>query len=551
MGHVACAPIDTMQRPLATILTGLAALVAIAAPIVVTVKIANRLGLDLETDRTQAFAAEVLHRSDETSDQDMNGITKLAARHAIDPCSPDMIATMREIDLASTYIQAVGHVSGDTMDCSSISPPGTVLPLGPVEFTTAQGVQVRTNVEFPFAKGERFIVSARDGFATVIHKRTLIDVAAPTSDMLLGTVKPGTLETYSASGAIRPRWLSALGAGSQASFIDSGYVVSVLRSQNYPYAAVAAVPVAKFAGQTRALFEWLIPVGILSGLVFAWAVLHLGRLQLAMPGLIRHGLRQNEFFMTYQPIVRLETREWIGAEALIGWKQSSGEVVRPDLFIPLAEDAGLIGRITERVMALVGKDAAQLLRRHPDFHIGFNVAAADMHSMETVGRLRQLLEVSGARPGVLVVEATERGFMKADVAAEVMRQIHAAGCLVAIDDFGTGYSSLSQLGNLELDFLKIDKSFVDTLGTGAATSQVAEHIIQMAKTLHLQIIAEGVETEEQAAILRERGVEFGQGWLFSKPMTFADLSRRLDEAPREDTSIARRGRDHAQSTRYQ
>ncbi len=520
-----------MQRPLATTLTALAAIVAVAAPILITVKIAERQGLDLEIDRTQSFAAEVLHRSDETSDQDINGIRKLVARHASDPCSPDMIATMRQIDLASTYIQAVGHVSGDAIDCSSISPPGTLLPLGPVEFTTPQGIRVRTNMEFPFARGDRFIVFERDGFATVVHKRTLIDVAAPASDMLLGTVKPGTLETYASSGSIRPRWLAALNGGSEASFVDSGYVVSVIRSPNYAYAAVAAVPVTKFARQTRELFEWLVPIGIIAGLVLAWAVLYLGRLQRAMPALIRHGLRRNEFFVMYQPIVDLMTRRWVGAEALIGWKQSSGEFVRPDLFIPLAEDAGLIGRVTERVMALLAKDAEQLFTRHPEFHISLNLAAADMHSAETVERLRRLMKVTGARQGSLWVEVTERGFMRVEVATEVVRKIRAVGCLIAIDDFGTGYSSLSQLGNLELDLLKIDKSFVDTLGTGAATSQVAEHIIEMAKELHLRIIAEGVEAEEQADILHERGVEFGQGWLFSKPLTFADLSRQLAEEP--------------------
>jgi sensor c-di-GMP phosphodiesterase-like protein len=151
-----------------------------------------------------------------------------------------------------------------------------------------------------------------------------------------------------------------------------------------------------------------------------------------------------------------------------------------------------------------------------------------MHSQKTVERLRALCKRTQARKGLIMVEATERSVMKAEVVREIIKEIRAVGILVAIDDFGTGYSSLSHLGNLELDFLKIDKSFVDTLGTDAATSHVAGHIIDIGQELKLHIIAEGVETEEQARILHEQGVEFGQGWLFSKPLTLEELMHQLE-----------------------
>ena len=143
---------------------------------------------------------------------------------------------------------------------------------------------------------------------------------------------------------------------------------------------------------------------------------------------------------------------------------------------------------------------------------------------ETSHLLHDLIRRMEVQPHNILVEATERGFMQAEMARKIMDDLHAFNIRIAIDDFGTGYSSLSYLQKFKLDYLKIDKSFVDTMGSEAATSNVAHHIIEMAKSLKLEMIAEGVETEAQLQYLQERGVQFAQGWLFSKSLPFGEFA---------------------------
>jgi sensor c-di-GMP phosphodiesterase-like protein len=179
-------------------------------------------------------------------------------------------------------------------------------------------------------------------------------------------------------------------------------------------------------------------------------------------------------------------------------------------------------------MDLVAHDIFGLVRRYPDFRISFNFSSTDLQSPEIVPALQEFLRRTSVDSANIVIEATERGFLSPELTSQVIRDIRALGVQVAIDDFGTGYSSLSYLTTLEVDYLKIDKIFVEAVDTDAATSQVALHIIEMAKSLNLAITAEGIETPAQAEFLRRHGVSFGQGWLFGKPMSIGELERRLE-----------------------
>jgi sensor c-di-GMP phosphodiesterase-like protein len=295
----------------------------------------------------------------------------------------------------------------------------------------------------------------------------------------------------------KKEWLRSLPEGGYASFFDGDYVVAIRRSKEFDWTSVAAVPVKYVDIRSHKLSMVLVPVGIAAGILLA------------------------------QPVIDLQTGRCVGAEALMRWRRANGKLVAPDLFIPIAEESNLILRITGRVLELIERDVPKLIQDHPEFHIAINLSAADLQSVNIVSSLRGLMDRTWIKPKNLMVEATERGFINTELAHEVARSFRDLGICVAIDDFGTGYSSLSYLTTFEVDYLKIDKSFVDTIGTDAATSTVVLHIIEMAKSLDITMIAEGVETRMQAEFLRERGVQYAQGWLFAKAMPIHELSKFL------------------------
>ncbi|MES2222516.1 MAG: EAL domain-containing protein [Acidobacteriota bacterium] len=220
--------------------------------------------------------------------------------------------------------------------------------------------------------------------------------------------------------------------------------------------------------------------------------------------------------------MELATGRRVGVEALVRW-QRSGRVVGPDSFIAIAEESGVITQITACVIEIVAADLPVLLKADPNFIVAINLSVTDLCSTQTAELFVSLLKRNGIKLANIKVEATARGFLQDAKARVILAAIRELGVEVAIDDFGTGYSSLACLETLSLDALKIDKAFVDTIGTDGATSHVASHIISMAHSLDLIMVAEGVETEAQLEFLRRNGVEFAQGWLFGKPMSLSSL----------------------------
>jgi sensor c-di-GMP phosphodiesterase-like protein len=266
-------------------------------------------------------------------------------------------------------------------------------------------------------------------------------------------------------------------------------------------------------------------VGFGTSIFLIFLLLGMLRRRLSLQGELERSLRRNEFEINYQPVVDLESGRCIGAEALISWIQPGGKVVRPDLFIPLAEDTGLIEPMTEWLMKQIRLEMEGLLADNRDLHIAINLSPVHFESEKILGTSSRIFGSSAIQPDQLVYEITERGLIKEDneTARIVMKKLRGRSSRIALDDFGTGYSSLSYVSSFPLDYLKIDKSFVSAIGTDALMSGLVDSIIDMAKRLDLKIIAEGIETPGQDAYLGERGVDYGQGWYYSRAMPAMDF----------------------------
>jgi EAL domain-containing protein (putative c-di-GMP-specific phosphodiesterase class I) len=235
---------------------------------------------------------------------------------------------------------------------------------------------------------------------------------------------------------------------------------------------------------------------------------------------LRSGFTRGELYLAYQPQVDMESGRAFGAEALLRWKTEDGTLVPPDRFIPIAEHSGLIIDIGEWVLR---EACAELVRLraagHRDFTMSVNVSQAQFRHPHFLDMLRRALADTGAPAQFVELEITESMAMEEpDLLAQMLAQLKQAGVSIAIDDFGTGFSSLSHLQRLQVDRLKIDRAFVTEITGSARGSSIAEMVIQLARNLDLSIIAEGVEDERQAQILRSLGCLAAQGYLYSRPL---------------------------------
>ena len=247
---------------------------------------------------------------------------------------------------------------------------------------------------------------------------------------------------------------------------------------------------------------------------------------------LQHGLERGELRLFYQPLVSLGSGDMVGAEALIRWEHPERGMLSPDKFLPVAEESGLIVEVGAWAVGEACRRLRDWDRRNGGpsaFGLAVNLSARELTHPDVVSTVLNAVRRSALDPSRLTIEVTESTAMAdRDSGFRALRELSDAGVRIAIDDFGTGYSSLDHLREMPADILKIDRSFVAGMAANSPDSALVAAAIAMGRALDMEVVAEGIETSEQVADLRELGCPLGQGFLFARPLPPEELDGLLE-----------------------
>lgn len=322
---------------------------------------------------------------------------------------------------------------------------------------------------------------------------------------------------------------------------DGGYAAE-FRSRKYGFKVLVMVP-SKLIGASGAGLKWL---GLfLSGLALAALGLFATLITRRDPNNpileMERALAAGEFVPYYQPIVDITTGQLRGAEVLVRWKKPDGTLVPPAAFIPLAESSGMIRAMTLDLMRRVSDEAGRAIGERPGLKVSFNFASRLFCDESVVKDVYGIFAKSPIKLAQVVLELTERDPIENFAATrQIIAALQGLGIRIAIDDVGTGHSGLSYMLKLGVDIIKIDKMFIDSIGTDRNSSTIVETLVDLANNMRMDVVAEGVENFEQVMHLREIGIRSAQGYVFAPPLPGSAFLKLVDamDALGENTATA-------------
>ena len=499
-------------------LTPLALLLGIAAGYVV-----GRESILIATgSRLADYAGRLVHHEEEISLEIIRATNK-ANSSPYTPCSDDDIALLRRITFSARFLKDVGRLQDNSFACSAVvgKLPHPLLMPAP-DFILAGRARIYRSIPLTVPAGDRAEIASIGNANVVVGPDIFFDYPQSPIHYSAGVVGPSlrnSSQRVIRSGIAQGGPLPA-GILESAEMIRSGDALfRATCSRRYPLCAVTNIPLSDLWHQNRILLDGYMAAGGAAGLCCAGGLLIMGRKRRSHTNQLRRALLMDKLSVVYQPMVELGTRRIVGAEALARWTDEDGESIRPETIFELAEAEGFVSEITRFVLTRSIAEIQSIFETRPGFRLHINLAPSDLADPRLLLLLDESIDGHRIIPANVAFELPERATSNRETAVRAICRLRERGHATFIDDFGTGYSNLAYLTELNVDGIKINRSFIATIGTEAVTASIVPQILAVAKALNLKVVVQGIEREDQANYFAgEDSRILGQGWFFGLPV---------------------------------
>jgi sensor c-di-GMP phosphodiesterase-like protein len=462
-------------------------------------------------------------------------------------------------DLAARGVRSCVDADRDAMHEMSFR----VVPVKEVSVVDSDGSTICTNLALPFSQRQVLSAPIESTHSEIVievirlgdHnenglriRRTIADgywlAALMPSDLLIPRISPsgGPIIVNATLAASDGTIIGERSAAPADQAESSEALIAHFRSEHFGLLVTTSIPRARvLASHADLVMMATLGTGSTAALILLLVAFRPWRPRASPAEELARAIENDEFVPYYQPIVDLTSARVVSAEVLIRWRKPDGTLVPPVQFIPLAESTGLIVPLTRALMRRVVAEAGAVIGARPNFKIGFNLSALHFLDETIVEDVRAIFGGSAIALSQVLLEVTERQPLdNLTMARRVIAELQGLGVHVGIDDLGTGHSGLSYMLKLGVDFIKIDKMFVDAIGTERYSTTIIETLVGLGRDMRMEIIAEGVETFEQVQHLRERGIRKAQGYVFAPPLPGASFLKLLEASDPKPASRAER-----------
>jgi sensor c-di-GMP phosphodiesterase-like protein len=478
--------------------------------------------LSATNSRLEDYADRLLQREQDLIVEVVSTLGQANASPDI-PCSDQDIVLLRRLTFSARYLKDVGRIHERDFLCSATTGRlAAAMPMLKPDLTLPSGVAIYRSYPLYVPAGDRGEIAGFRNADVVIGPDTFSDFAQQPLHYIVGEVdqtqsngsRKILFSRISGSVPIPPGVLE-----SREGVRFEGTLYRARCYEQYNICAVTNIRVNEVWQNNRRLLLGYGASGGVAGLSCATALTVAGRRRRSHANQLKRAILTGGLSVAYQPIVELGSHRIVGAEALARWIDEDGESIRTETILALAEAEGFASEITRFVLKRAVEEIRPILESNPDFQLNINLAPSDLVDPRLLHLLDESLNSGAIKAANLAFELSERATSDRFVAIAAIRLLRERGHAIFIDDFGTGYSNLAYLTELNVNGIKINRSFIATIGTESVTASIVPQILAVAEALNLQVVVQGIERGDQAKYFAHKNPSIlGQGWFFGLPV---------------------------------